>query len=78
MDVYNIICNNNRIYVVVRMVIKSWGIIIFDLIRYVKFIKEKIMLTQTKALQKMYNCEKQRHEKAIQPTVIKVAIEKYI
>lgn len=54
------------------MVIKSWGIIIFEIIGYVKFIKEKIVLTQTKALQKMYNCLKQRHEKAIQPTVVKI------
>lgn len=74
MDVFDIICNNNWFYVVVRMIIKSWGIIIFEIIRYVKFIKEKIVLTQTKALQKMYNCEKQRHEKAIQPTVIKIAM----
>lgn len=50
------------------MIIKSWGIIIFDLIVYVKFIKTKSPVTQARSLQVTgrevaYTCLRQRHEK---------------
>lgn len=54
--------------VVVIMVIKSWGIIVFDLIRYVKFIQARSPVKQVRSLQVKgrevaYTCLRQRHEK---------------
>lgn len=56
------------------MIIKSWGIIIFDLIMYIKFIKARSLVTQVQSLQVTgrevaYTCLKQRHEKRMQPIV---------
>lgn len=68
MDIFCDICSNNRFNVVVTMVIKSWGIIVFELIRYVKFIQARSPVTQAKSLQVRgrevaYTCLRQRHEK---------------
>lgn len=50
------------------MVIKSWGLIIFDLVRYVKFIKTRSPVSQARSLQVTgrevaYTCLRQRHGK---------------
>lgn len=50
------------------MIIKSWGIIIFELIEYVKFIQSQSPVTQASSLQVTgrevaYTCKRQRHGK---------------
>lgn len=50
------------------MIVKSWGLIIFELIRYVKFIQARSPVTQARSLQVKgrevaYTCLRQRHEK---------------
>lgn len=68
MDIFDNIFANNRTNVVVRMVIKSLGII-----RYVKIIKSKILVVQAKSKQSRYNTIKQRHDKAGKPVVLKLS-----